>query len=234
MSKTALAIRHLAFEDLGNFEPVLAGAKYAVRYCDVGLDPLDAAQFDTADLLFILGGPIGVYESDKYPFIETEIRLIAQRLAAGQPVCGICLGAQLMARALGARVYPGPAREIGFAPIALTDAGRSSCLNTFADHPVLHWHSDTFDLPAGAALLAFTSLCRQQAFSVGRNAIGFQFHPEAGAVGFERWLIGHTGELAAAGISVPTLRADHERLAPRLTQLSAECLGLWLAQLDEP
>lgn len=234
MSKTALVIRHLAFEDLGNFEPVLVAAGYAVRYCDVGLDPLDPAEFAAAHLLFILGGPIGACEIDKYPFLATEIRLIAQRLAAGRPICGICLGAQLMARALGARVYPGPTKEIGFAPIELTSAGRSSCLNIFADHPVLHWHGDTFDLPAGATLLASTSPCPHQAFSVGRNAIAFQFHPEAGAVGFERWLVGHTGELAAAAISVPTLRADHERFAPQLAPLSAECLCRWLDQLDEP
>lgn len=228
MSRTAVAIRHLAFEDLGHFAPVLAEAGYQVRYCDVGLDPFE----DAGDLLVVLGGPIGVYEEDKYPFLTREIDLIEARLAAQRPTLGICLGAQLMARALGARVYPGPAKEIGFAPVRLTDAGRASCLANFEGKPVLHWHGDTFDLPAGAALLASTEICRQQAFSLGRNAIGFQFHPEAGAAGFERWLIGHTCELAAAGKSISALRADYERLAPQLAAPAQTCLRLWLSQLE--
>jgi len=229
MNKSAVVIRHLAFEDLGHFAPVLAEAGYDARYCDVGLDALDAAA--TADLLIVLGGPIGVYEDDKYPFLADEIALLTARLAAKRPTLGICLGAQLMARALGARVYPGPAKEIGFAPVTLTEAGRASCLAGFEGKPVLHWHGDTFDLPAGAMLLASTAICTQQAFAFGQNAIGFQFHPEAGAAGFERWLIGHTCELAAAGKSVHALRADYERLAPTLAKPAQECLRQWLGQL---
>jgi len=228
MSRTAVVIRHLAFEDLGHFAPVLAESGYKVQYCDVGLDPLN----DAGDLFIVLGGPIGVYEEDKYPFLTGEINLIEARLAARRPTLGICLGAQLMARALGARVYPGSAKEIGFAPITLTDAGRTSCLADFEGKPVLHWHGDTFDLPAGATLLASTDICMQQAFSFGRNAVGFQFHPEAGAVGFERWLIGHTCELAAAGKSVPALRADNDRLASQLAGPAQACLRLWLSQLE--
>ena len=232
MSKSALVVRHLAFEDLGHFAPVLADKGYSISYFDVGLDAFDAAEFAAAGLLIVLGGPIGVYEEDKYPFLTQEIELIRARLAAKRPTLGICLGAQLMARALGARVYPGPAKEIGFSPLTLTDAGRASCLSVFEGKPVLHWHGDTFDLPAGATLLASTEICTQQAFSLGRNAIGFQFHPEAGAVGFERWLIGHTCELAAAGKSIPALRADYERLAPQLATPAEACLRRWLSQLE--
>lgn len=232
MSKTALVIRHVAFEDLGYFAPVLAETGYAVRYCDVGLDALDAERIAAADLLIVLGGPIGVYEEDKYPFLTTEIKRIEQRLAARRPTLGICLGAQLMARALGARVYPGQAKEIGFAPIELTEAGRQSCLAVFENQPVLHWHGDTFDLPAGATLLASTAICTQQAFTRGRNAIGFQFHPEAGAPGFENWLIGHTCELAATGKNIPQLRSDYERLAPQLAAPAAACLQRWLQQIE--
>jgi GMP synthase (glutamine-hydrolysing) len=233
MSKIALVIRHVAFEDLGHFAPVLADAGYSVQYCDVGLDCFNAEHFAAADLLIVLGGPIGVYEEDKYPFLAGEIVLIQAHLSARRPTLGICLGAQLMARALGARVYPGPAKEIGFSPLTLTDAGRASCLSAFEGQPVLHWHGDTFDLPAGATLLASTPLCRQQAFSLGCNAIGFQFHPEAGAAGFERWLIGHTCELAAAGKSVPALRADYERLAPHIAGPAQTCLRQWLNQLED-
>ena len=232
MQNTALVLRHVAFEDLGHLASALQAAGYAVRFLDIGLDPLDPAALAAASLLIVLGGPIGVYETDKYPFLIEEIELIRQRLAAQKPILGICLGAQLMARALGAHVYPGPAKEIGFEPVHLTDAGRASCLGVFEGLPVLHWHGDTFYLPAGATLLASTALCRHQAFSYGPNAIAFQFHPEAGAPGFERWLIGHTCELAAAGLSVPNLRADYQQLAAQLAAPAQECLRRWLAQLE--
>jgi GMP synthase (glutamine-hydrolysing) len=232
MQKTALVLRHVAFEDLGHFAAALDAASYAVRFLDIGLDPLDPADLAAADLLIVLGGPIGVCETDKYPFLSDEIEFVRQRLAAQKPILGICLGAQLMARALGSHVYPGLAKEIGFAPIQLNDAGRASCLGVFERTPVLHWHGDTFDLPAGATLLASTGACRHQAFSYGPNAIAFQFHPEAGAPGFERWLIGHTCELAAAGLSVPALRADYKQLAAQLATPAQECLRRWLAQLE--
>lgn len=231
MGGKAVAIRHLAFEDLGLFEPVLVEAGFTVRYCDVGIDAVDSAA--AADLLLVLGGPIGAYEEDKYPFLTAEIALLEARLAARRPTLGICLGAQLMAHALGARVYPGPAKEIGFAPITLTEAGRASCLAPLGHTPVLHWHGDTFDLPDGATLLASTAICTQQAFAFGRNAIGFQFHPEAGAPGFERWLIGHTAELAATGINIPALRADYDGSATLLAGPARACLLRWLAQLED-
>lgn len=120
MMKTAVAIRHLAFEDLGAFEPVIQNAGYQLRYHDVGLHSFAALREQPADLLFVLGGPIGAYEDDRYPFLTEELSLIDHRLKEHRPLVGICLGAQLIARVLGAKVYPGPAKEIGFAPIELT------------------------------------------------------------------------------------------------------------------
>lgn len=231
MPKTAIAIRHLAFEDLGAFEPVLVRQGFEVRYWDIGLD--DLAQFDPLqpDLLVVLGGPIGVYEEDRYPFLTTETAKLRTRLAAGRPTLGICLGAQLIARALDAAVYPGLRKEIGFAPISLSPAGRTSCLAAFDDAPVLHWHGDTFDLPPGAELLASTAICPHQAFALGRSTLAVQFHPEAGGPGFERWLIGHTLELSQAGLDAAALRAQNEQLSPSLRQRAEACLGRWLQQL---
>jgi GMP synthase-like glutamine amidotransferase len=133
------------------------------------------------DLLVCLGGPIGAYEEAAYPFLRDELALIERRLAAARPTLGICLGAQLMARALGARIYPAPAKEIGWGEVRLSEAGQKGPLRHFAGVPVLHWHGDTFDLPKGAELLASTVLCANQAFAFGRYALAFQFHPETTA-----------------------------------------------------
>jgi GMP synthase (glutamine-hydrolysing) len=228
VNRSAVAIRHRAFEGLGSFEPVLRDAGYRIRYHDIGLDGFERLDGEDSDLMIVLGGPIGAYEDTKYPFLKDEIALIGRRLQSGRAIIGICLGAQLMARALGARVYPGPVKEIGFAPLTLTQAGQASCVQAFAGHEVLHWHGDIVDLPAGAECLASTDACPVQAFSHGSRAIGFQFHPEAGMADFERWLIGHTIEIAAAGLDVPTLRKEHQRLATGLAERGASCLASWL------
>jgi GMP synthase (glutamine-hydrolysing) len=227
MTKTLLAIRHVNFEDLGGFEAPLAAAGYGIRYADVGVD--DLAMLDSPDLLAVLGGPIGAYEDDLYPYLKDEIALITARLKAGAPTLGICLGAQLMARALGARVYPGRAKEIGWKPLVLTREGER-LLIPLKDTPVLHWHGDTFDLPEGATNLASTDICDHQAFTHGRHALAFQFHPEAQEAGFERWLIGHAGEIAAtSGISVPELRADTKAHAACALAAGRLVLESWLA-----
>ena len=130
--------------------PLLALRDFVVEYRDA----VDLGTIGEPDLLVVLGGPIGAYEDDLYPFLGDELALLQQRLSRGGATLGICLGAQLMARALGARVYPGPRKEIGWAPLTLSDAGRASPLRHLTAGPVLHWHGDTFDLPAGAVRLA--------------------------------------------------------------------------------
>ena len=228
--KRACVIRHLAFEDLGILAPILAAHGYDSAYRDAGVDDIGPALAATTDLLVVLGGPIGAYEDATYPFLVGEIDLIERCLRTETPVLGICLGAQLMARALGARVYPGE-KEIGFSPITLTDAGRQSCLRwvTDADGVVLHWHGDTFDLPATAERLASTPATPNQAFAVDRQALGLQFHLEADPAGFERWLIGHTGELAAAKINIPTLRAAAATQAAATVRAGRKVFDAWLA-----
>ena len=228
--KRAAAIRHVAFEDADGFAAPLRAAGYAVDY----VDPTDGigTNVDEADLVIVLGGPIGAGEDDIYPFLEPELALIERRLADRRPLMGVCLGAQLIARAAGARVYPMPVKEIGFAPIALTAAGEASCLAPFADEPLaLHWHGDAFDLPPGATRLASTALCENQAFALGPEVIGFQFHPEATGRHIERWLVGHAVELAAAGADVTKLRADARRSRAALERKSRDVAAAWLARL---
>lgn len=225
---TAFAIRHVAFEDLGSFGPLLERQGYAIRYADAGYDDLTGGD---SDLLIVLGGPIGANDDADYPFIRDELRLIERQVKANRPVLGICLGSQLIARALGAKVYRAKAKEIGFAPVQITEAGRQSCVAPLAGKPVLHWHGDTFDLPAGARHLAATDVCPYQAFAWGMNdaVLALQFHPEVTARGLERWFIGHTGELAAERIAVPTLRQDAARHGPALESAAGDLVARWLA-----
>lgn len=228
---TAFAIRHVAFEGLGIIEPALRDAGYTSHIVDVAVDDLRARDLASADLLIVLGGPIGAHEDDRYPFLAEELRILDERLSAGRPTLGICLGAQLMARAFGARVYPGCAKEIGWAPVELTEAGRASPLGNLDGTPVLHWHGDTFDLPLGAELLASTEVCAQQAFMVGGTALGLQFHGEVDGADIERWLVGHAVEIAAAGLDPRDLRAETARHSPELREAGTRLFADWLAGL---
>ena len=228
--KTALEIRHVPFEDLAAFGPVLE-ADYAFERVEAGTDDLTLLDPLAPDLMVVLGGPISVYEEDRYPFLTAEIDLIRRRVTSDKPLLGICLGAQLIAKALGADVRPGPAKEIGWAPLELTEAGRAGPLRHLGTEPVLHWHGDMFDVPPGAERLAATAICPNQAFSIGRSVLAFQFHPEAQLAGFERWLIGHACEIAAAGISPVTLRADTAHYAPAAAERGERVLKERLAGL---
>src|SRR4029079_8371400 len=151
---------------------------YDIQYIQAGVDRIDTAQLVEPSLLVILGGPIGVYETDAYPFLSDEISAIKARLAADRPMLGVCLGAQLIAAALGARVAPGPAKEICGAPVTLTTSGATSVLAPLAEAPVLHWHGDNCELPEGCTRLAFTDRCPVQAFYRAPHQLGLQFHLE--------------------------------------------------------
>ena len=230
--QNALVIQHLAFEDLGNLRPVLEQRGYQVVYQQAGVDDLSLIDPLQSDLFIILGGPIGVYEDDDYPFIQDELRLLEKRLAKDLPTLGICLGSQLIARALGAAVYPsGHGKEVGWGKLQLSSAGKGSCLRYLdaSETAVLHWHGDTFDLPADAVLLASSPQYQNQAFCWGNNCLGLQFHPEVTARGMERWFIGHACEIASiSGKSVSQLRADTQLHAPALEAMACCFWNEWL------
>jgi len=227
--RSAIAIRHVSFEGLGIFEAVLREAGYTVSYCDIGEHELCSLEAVETDLMVLLGAPIGANDDRNYPFLKDELKIVEQRLAKDLPTMGICLGAQLIARAAGARVYPSGNVEIGFEPITLTDAGVHSPLACFADDPVaFHWHGDTFDLPAQAQRLAYSKLCENQAFSIGQNIIGFQFHPELDVQTIEKWLVGHAAELANNTIDIPRLRSRAEDLSESLAIKGRQVATAWL------
>jgi len=143
-----------------------------------GVPPPDPADFDW---LVIMGGPMGVVDEPQFPWLVPEKALIRASIAAGKTVVGVCLGAQLIAEVLGARVYRNPEKEIGWLPIELTAAGQASAVCGFLPPSltVFHWHGDTFDLPAGAVQLARSAACAQQAFLYGGRVLGLQFHLES-------------------------------------------------------
>lgn len=233
-TSTAVVIRHSAFEDLGGLADVLADRGTQVRYLDAGIDAIDAATVGAADLLVVLGGPIGANDEDRYPFLVPELAAIEHRVRAGRPTLGICLGAQLVARTLGAQVRATGRSEIGYAPLTLTDRGRDSPLRHLVGVPVLHWHDDQFALPEGADLLAATASTPHQAFAVGPHVLALQFHLETGQRDLERWLVGHAGALLAAGIHPGSLRRQAAEAAPALHDAAVRVFTEWLDAQDPP
>jgi GMP synthase (glutamine-hydrolysing) len=183
--------------------------------------------------VLVLGGPIGVYEEDEYPFLRREVALISSRLEVLRPTLGICLGAQLMAKALGSKVAPGPSKEIGWAPVQLTAAGRASPLRHLEGVHVLHWHGHIFDLPPACENLACTIHCPSQAFRKGPNLLGVQFHVEPEPQRIEAWLIGHTVELGKAKIDPNTIRQGTARFGTRLQQTGRRIFNEWPDQIEQ-
>jgi GMP synthase (glutamine-hydrolysing) len=223
-------IRHLAFEDMGSFTAVLQAHEVKIKYYEAGIDDLSQLDVLSDSLLVILGGPISVNDADMFPFINTEIDLLRQRIAADKPTLGICLGAQLIASAMGAKIYPGEEKEIGWNGLQLTAEGEQGALRYLgAEHcSMLHWHSETFDLPDAAVLLASSSKYENQAFSVGENILALQFHPEITTRGMEKWFIGHIGEIMQTPeISVEQLRRDTHQYGNQLEMQGELFFNSW-------
>lgn len=224
---SVLAFRHLAYEDLDGFAPAFIERGYSVAYRDAWFEeqPFDPLE---PDVLAVLGAPVGIYEADTFPFITAEIEAVRLRIANNRPVLGICFGAQMIAAALGERVYKGPVFEFGWAPLTFTAAGLASPVAHYdgLQRAVFHCHGDTFDLPRGATLLASTSKYRNQAFSLGPH-LALQFHGEVTERGLRRWHIGQTARINAS-IGHSELRRQTEREAPKLESALRRVIFDWL------
>ncbi len=227
----ALVVRHVPYEGLAGFAQPIEAAGYAIERVGATDDGFGKVDFVAPDLLVLMGGPMAVYERAENPWIDGELARLAERLEAGLPTLGICLGAQMIAAALGSKVERGPIREVGFAPIELTQAGRGSPVAALDGVPVLHWHGDVFDLPEGAILLARTKAA-PQGFVLG-DILALQCHPEMGVPGdpLDRWCEGSDDYVAGAGTTIPVVRADHARLGPAAVAAGRRMLADWLATL---
>ena len=177
---TILAVRHEAHEGLGFLERVFEEHHVSYQYLDLFDDPNLPLDLSGASGLVVLGGAMGVYETGRFPFLGREIELLRQALRQRLPTLGICLGSQLLAAAGGAKVYRGPDKEIGWFPVwTKSDAAQDPLLKHLPEETMaFHWHGDTFDLPPLARLLASSERYPNQAFRLGDNAWGLQFHLE--------------------------------------------------------
>jgi GMP synthase (glutamine-hydrolysing) len=230
--KRALIVRHVPREGAAGYLMPIEAAGYAIDRIDVADPAFADIDLCTPDLLIMMGGPMGVYEQDVHPWIPVQIEKLAARLAHDRPTLGVCLGSQMIAAALGARVYPGGTTELGFAPVAINGAGAQSPLRHLAEVPVLHWHGDTFDLPEDVELLASTDAYAHQAFRRGANLLALQFHAEMGEdARFEEWLTHFWADLDVAGQCRHALRDDHDAHGPGAVAAGRAMIAEWLAGL---
>ena len=237
MKRQALVFRHYDGEDLSTFAPILSSCDYEFRYINTPREILDEDDILSADLLVMMGGPMGVYECEAYPYLLEEIKIARKRVDADKPTLGVCLGSQILARALGADVYKGPkGKEIGWRPLTLTEAGKESPLRHLSPEKtnMFHWHGDTFDLPESVTLLASSELYKHQAFSLGKNVLAIQFHPEISEVQIAGCFEDFTEDLKGFGnveAKLDELRRDTAAHAAILERQNAIFLREWLEGL---
>lgn len=194
--KRALVLTHAEFEGPGRIAPLLEAKGYELEICALQRGVPLPKDVGPSDLLIIMGGPMGVgdLERKEFPFLRAEVELLRERIREDAPVLGVCLGAQLLAHAAGAAVFPmmrGAERlyEVGWAPIQFAvEAEQHVLAGLPAEAQVLHWHGDTFELPPDARLLASSERCKNQAFQLGRRAFGLQFHGEVTSEDIENFL----------------------------------------------
>jgi GMP synthase-like glutamine amidotransferase len=218
------AFRHVPFEHLGSIAPALESRGLAVRYVDMFEGARAPERIGEAAGLIFMGGPMSA--NDNLPCLRAELALIEQAAKAGQPVLGVCLGAQLIAKALGARVYRNRAKEIGWFPVWWTPAAAGDPLfaGLSAPETVFHWHGETFDLPPGAEWLARSEACAHQAFRVGANVYGLQFHLEVTPEMIADWVTQDQNSHDVRELDAPI---DPHANAPRLRELATLVFGRW-------
>lgn len=233
-----LVFQHVPYEPLGTLDPLLKESGFRIRYVNFGREPESRPALEKYEALIVLGGPMNSDQIDTYPNLITEVEIIREAVHSDMSVLGICLGAQLLAKALGGSVGRNAVREIGWYEVELTEAGASDpVLSAFSDHQeVFQWHEDGISLPPGAVHLASSPASPVQAFRYGDHAYGFQFHLEASRSLIERWLTvpAHQASLdeERGNIDVQSIRARTEDAIEPLQRLSRETFSRWIDRFD--
>lgn len=236
MSRVKITLfRHISMEGLGSLHQTLVDRNYDITY--VTTARTDLTNFDALepDLLLIMGGPIGVYQADDYPFLHDEIRIIKERIIADKATLGVCLGSQLIAKALGANVYPGSnGKELGWNPLIMTKAAKGTSFEHFApEHTnMFHWHGDTFDFPEGATLMASSDRYENQAFIYGENICGLQCHPEITKPLLQEWFVSLVGDVTGDNPALPLakVQANTDQYAAALEIQTKKFFNQWLEE----
>jgi GMP synthase-like glutamine amidotransferase len=198
-------LQHAPFEGIGNMASWLEAHGASVQRTDFLAEP-HLPGLTGLDLVIAMGGPMSVHDEAQFTWLGAEKIFLRQAVKSGVSVLGVCLGAQLIAQVLGARVYRNPVREIGWFPVDALEVGEGS-FRFPQRFPAFHWHAETFDLPAGAVHLARSNACQNQAFQFGRRVMALQFHLEVTSVGVQE-MVDHDGsESAEGGPFVQTPRA---------------------------
>lgn len=225
----AVVLQHIRCEPPGVFTDVLRERGVGILAAELD-DGDDLPLLEPDDLLLVMGGPMGVNDESDHPWLAAEKRFIGEAVGAGTPYFGVCLGAQLLAASLGAAVRRGPRPEVGVLHVSLTaEAASDPVFKSFSDEtPVLQWHGDTFDLPAGAVRLASSAITVEQGFRYGSLAYGLQFHLEVTAAVVDAMLEGADAQLAAARTTSDVIRSGTRELSAGLEAHARTVFGRWI------
>ncbi len=233
-----LVFQHVPYEPLGTLDPLLKDAGFRIRYVNFGRQPESRPSLDGYEALIVLGGPMNSDQIDTYPNLITEVDIIREAVSRDLSILGICLGAQLLAKALGGSVSRNAVREIGWYDIEMTEAGlRDPVLGTFAPtQEVFQWHEDGIALPPGAELLATSAASPVQAFRFGEHAYGFQFHLEANRPLIDRWLSvpAHRATLQEeeGNVDPAQISVQADTSVKALEQLSRATFSRWIDRFE--
>ena len=235
-----LVFQHVAVEPLGTLDDLIRARGHRISFNNFERHPVAEPDLDRYRGLIVLGGPMNVEDQHRRPHLKTELEAIERALEQGKPVLGICLGAQLLAHVLGARVRRFDRPELGWYELAISAEGRRDKVLGAAGArlPVFQWHSYSYDLPHGATHLASTDTCEQQAFRFGGNAYGFQFHLEADEDVIDRWLglPSFRPELAAPGLATDerAIRGETAKLVAATRGTAAAVFNNFLDLIGRP
>jgi len=228
-------LQHHPVENLGNIADALEGAALAWQYVHVNDGQAVPASMKGAGGLIVMGGPASVYQTERYPWLRDEMRLIEDAVKSNLPVLGVCLGAQILAAALGAKVDRNPnGKEIGWHPIRLSDAAKDDRL--MRDLPAtmtpFHWHGDIFDLPPGAVSLASSDKTPCQAFRHGDKTYGFQFHFEVTQESVVAMANAFAKDLVRENIPADRMIAQAAEFLPSLEKTSDKVFSRWASPIQ--